>query len=71
MEHLYEAVAIGKASAVLAASIFHFGQIRISEAKAYLKSKGMNTKVSWRINTHLIETKGSRTLGRRGKQEKI
>jgi cyclase len=44
LEHLYEAVAIGKASAVLAASIFHFGEIRISEAKAYLKSKGINTK---------------------------
>ena len=44
LEHLYEAVAIGKASAVLAASIFHFGEIRIPEAKAYLKSKGINTK---------------------------
>ena len=44
LEHLYEAVAIGKASAVLAASIFHFGEIRIAEAKAYLKSKGINTK---------------------------
>jgi len=44
LEHLYEAVAIGKASAVLAASIFHFGEIRISEAKAYLKSKGINIR---------------------------
>ena len=44
LEHLYEAVAIGKASAVLAASIFHFGEIRISEAKAYLKSKGIKIK---------------------------
>ncbi len=44
LEHLYEAIAIGKASAVLAASIFHFGEIRIAEAKTYLKSKGINTK---------------------------
>jgi imidazole glycerol-phosphate synthase subunit HisF len=44
LEHLYEAVAIGKASAVLAASIFHFGEIRIAAAKVYLKSKGINTK---------------------------
>lgn len=44
LEHLYEAVAIGKASAVLAASIFHFGEIRIPEAKAYLKRKGINIK---------------------------
>ncbi|MBN1160694.1 MAG: imidazole glycerol phosphate synthase subunit HisF [Dehalococcoidales bacterium] len=42
LEHLYEAISIGKASAVLAASIFHFGEIRISEAKAYLKNKGIN-----------------------------
>jgi len=44
LEHLYEAVAIGKVSAVLAASIFHFGEIRIAAAKAYLKSKGINVK---------------------------
>jgi cyclase len=41
LEHLYEAVTIGKASAVLAASIFHFGEISISEAKRYLKGKGI------------------------------
>jgi len=44
LEHLYEAVAIGKASAVLAASIFHFGEIRIAAAKMYLKSKGIKIK---------------------------
>ncbi len=41
LEHLYEAVTKGKASAVLAASIFHFGEITIPEAKAYLKSRGI------------------------------
>jgi cyclase len=41
LEHLYEAVTIGKASAVLAASIFHFGEISIPEAKMYLKGKGI------------------------------
>ncbi|MFC1906180.1 imidazole glycerol phosphate synthase subunit HisF [Chloroflexota bacterium] len=41
LEHLYEAVAIGKASAVLAASIFHFGEITIPEAKRYLKERGI------------------------------
>jgi len=44
LEHLYEAVMVGKAAAVLAASIFHFEEIRIAEAKAYLKSKGINIK---------------------------
>jgi cyclase len=41
LEHLYEAVSIAKASAVLAASIFHFGEISIPEAKRYLKQKGI------------------------------
>lgn len=41
LEHLYEAVAIGKASAVLAASIFHFGEISIPQAKKYLADKGI------------------------------
>jgi cyclase len=44
LEHLYEAVIIGKASAVLAASIFHFGEISIPEAKRYLKEKGISVK---------------------------
>ena len=44
LEHLYQAVTIGKAAAVLAASIFHFGEIRIAEANMYLKSKGINIK---------------------------
>ena len=43
--HLYEGVAIGKASAVLAASIFHFGEISIKEAKEYLRAKGVSVKI--------------------------
>ena len=45
LEHLYEAVAVGKASAVLAASIFHFGEISIPEAKRYLKERGIPVKI--------------------------
>lgn len=45
LEHLYEAVVIGKASAVLAASIFHFGEISISQAKKYLKERGIPIKI--------------------------
>lgn len=44
LEHLYDAVAIGKASAVLAASIFHFGEISIPEARKYLREKGIEMK---------------------------
>lgn len=45
LEHFYEAITIGKASAVLAASIFHFGEISISQAKNYLAGKGMPVRV--------------------------
>ena len=45
LEHLYEAIAIGKAAAVLAASIFHFGEISISQAKGYLAEKGISVRV--------------------------
>jgi cyclase len=45
LEHLADAVTIGKASAVLAASIFHFGEISIPEAKKYLKSKGIPVNI--------------------------
>jgi len=44
LEHLYEGIVIGKASAVLAASIFHFGEISIPEVKKYLKDKGIQVK---------------------------
>jgi cyclase len=45
LEHLYEAVTIGKATAVLAASIFHFGEISIPEAKRYLAEKGITIRI--------------------------
>ena len=45
LEHLYQAVTIGKASAVLAASIFHFGEVSILQAKRYLKERGIPVKI--------------------------
>jgi len=44
LEHLYEAVVLGKASAVLCASVFHFGEISIPEVKRYLKEKGIQVR---------------------------
>ena len=41
LEHLYQALDQGKADAVLAASIFHFGTFTIDQAKEYLKGKGV------------------------------
>ena len=45
LEHFYDAVVLGKAAAVLAASVFHFGEISIPQAKQYLKEKGIPVKI--------------------------
>ena len=44
LEHLQEGLIEGKADAVLAASIFHFGTYSIYEAKQFLKRKGVNVR---------------------------
>lgn len=41
LEHLYEGFALGKADAVLAASIFHFRECSIKQAKDYLHGRGI------------------------------
>jgi cyclase len=39
LEHFYNAVAEGHASAVLAASVFHFGEFTVREVKQYLHAR--------------------------------
>jgi cyclase len=41
LEHLYQGVTEGAASAVLAASIFHFREVTIGQAKSYLRARGV------------------------------
>lgn len=45
LDHLVEAVTVGKADAVLAASIFHFGEFTIREVKEYMRSKGVTVRL--------------------------
>lgn len=45
MEHFRNAFTLGKADAVLAASVFHFGEIKIPELKKYLRTKGINVRL--------------------------
>ena len=45
LEHLFEALEKGKADAVLAASIFHYGEYSIKEAKQFLKERGVEVRV--------------------------
>jgi cyclase len=41
LEHLYDGLTIGGADAVLAASIFHFGEYRVCDVKNYLQARGV------------------------------
>ena len=45
MEHFRDAFTLGKADAALAASVFHFGEIKIEELKLYLQREGVNVRL--------------------------
>jgi cyclase len=45
LAHLHEGLTAGRADAALAASIFHFGQHSIGEAKAYLRAHGVAVRL--------------------------
>lgn len=44
LEHLYKGLTDGAASAVLAASIFHFREVTIGDAKSYLRERGVTVR---------------------------
>ena len=44
LEHFYDVLTLGKADAVLAASVFHYGQFSIRQVKEYLKSRGIEMR---------------------------
>jgi cyclase len=44
LQHLADGILEGEADAVLAASIFHFGEFRISEAKAFMRALGIEVR---------------------------
>lgn len=46
MEHFYDAFTEGKADAVLAASLFHFGEITIPDLKKYLEGRGIPVRTA-------------------------
>ena len=45
LDHLVDGIKLGNASAVLAASIFHYGKHSVKEAKEYLASKGIPVRI--------------------------
>ena len=45
LDHLVDGIKLGKASAVLAASIFHYGKYSVKDAKDYLDSKGIPVRI--------------------------
>jgi cyclase len=44
-EHFIDAFVLGNADAALAASIFHFGEIKVPELKSFLNKKGINVRL--------------------------
>ena len=53
LQHLVDGVIEGRADAVLAASIFHFGEHTINDAKAALEAAGVVVRPTHRNNTTL------------------
>src|SRR5262249_20262763 len=45
LQHPYEGIAVGGADAVLAASIFHFGDFTVGQAREYLRARGVPVRV--------------------------
>ncbi|MDR3566133.1 MAG: imidazole glycerol phosphate synthase subunit HisF [Negativicutes bacterium] len=45
MEHFYDVLTAGKADAVLAASVFHYGQFTVRQVKEYLRSRGVEVRL--------------------------
>ena len=45
LDHLVDGIKLGNASAVLAASIFHYGKYSVKQAKEYLDSKGIPVRI--------------------------
>jgi cyclase len=46
LDHLYDGLAVGRADAVLAASMFHYRTYTIREAKEYLEGRGVRVRVT-------------------------
>ncbi len=45
LEHFYDALTLGKADAVLAASLFHYKELEIGQVKKYLKGRGISVRL--------------------------
>ena len=60
VEHLADALTEGRAAAALAASIFHFGDVRIGEAKARLRAMGIEVRPGPDVNANHKDTKDTK-----------
>ncbi len=45
MQHLVDGIVEGKADAVLAASVFHYGELTVREAKRYMAERGIEVRL--------------------------
>ena len=49
LEHLSDGVKLGEADAVLVASIFHYGEYTIKEAKDFMKANGISVRLEFEV----------------------
>jgi cyclase len=50
MAHFYEALTVGKADAALAATLFHYSEMRVGELKTYLQERGVAVRMTgWEL----------------------
>ena len=56
LEHLYQGIAEGHAEAVLAASIFHFGEATVGQAHDYLRARGVPVRDQGRNDRTSVRT---------------
>jgi cyclase len=45
LDHMYEVLTLGRADAVLAASVFHFGQYKVADVKNYLRERKLRVRL--------------------------
>ena len=45
LQHLADGILLGRADAVLAASIFHYGEYTVRQAKQYLRERGIEVRL--------------------------
>lgn len=63
-QHMIDAVKVGRADAVLAASVFHFGDLTVGETKAAMAAAGIPIRPVWAAGEAGLQAAGAKALAR-------